>query len=224
MAFQHQLKHFRELKKLSMDELANDLREKYGLKINKSTISRWESGAEPKGKDVHYLAHYFKVNPTELMDLELDPPDNVIKFPELKEVKAPLFGDIAAGAMSMVEGVTTDNMQWVTIPAQFLGKYASCSDLFAMMVNGDSMDKVIPHGNVIVAKPMEFSQYKDGDIVIFSYNNEYSLKRYAPDDSEDYLIFKSESTNNDFKDIIIPKFTENNLKIYGKVVFYGTTL
>jgi len=223
MAFQHKLKYFRELNKLSMDELANDLRKKYDLKINKSTISRWESGAEPKGKDVQYLAHYFKVSPSELMDLELDQSENVIKSEE-KEVKAPLFGSIAAGAMSIVEGVTTDNVQWVTIPAQFLGRYAKCSDLFAMVVNGESMNKVIPHGNVIIAKPLQLNQYKDGDIVIFSYNNEYSLKRYAPNDSEDYLIFKSESTNNAFKDIIIPKFTENNLKIYGKVVFYGTIL
>ena len=221
LAFKHKLKRLREENDLSMDELVSELHKRYGLTINKSTVSRWENGAEPKGKDLHYLAHFFKVPPSELIDLELS--DTELK--SLDDPKIPLFGTIAAGALAVVDGVTPDDVEHIKIPRKFLGRYSNCSKLFAMVVNGDSMNKTINHGSIVIAKPLELDQYKDGDIVIFSYNNEYSLKRFAPNDMDGFLLFKSESTDSTFKDIPIPINTSTeDLKIYGKVVYYGNTL
>lgn len=139
-------------------------------------------------------------------------------------VDLPLFGSIAAGALSTVDGVTKENIEFLAMPNQFLGKHSNCTNLFAMIVNGESMNKIIKHGSVVVAKPLEIDQYKSGDIVIFSYNHEYSLKRYAPDELEGFVLFKSESDDSSFKDIPIPKSEVDTLKLYGKVVYYGTTL
>lgn len=76
MAFQHKLKHFREMHKLSMEDLANALKENYNLDINKNKISRWENGSDPKVKDVQYVAYFFNVSPIELIDLELEIKEN----------------------------------------------------------------------------------------------------------------------------------------------------
>lgn len=225
MAFQHQLKKLRDERELSMDELVNALKKKYALTINKSTISRWENGAEPRGKDLHYLAHYFNVSSRELMDLDL--PKNAemnTNFTENTIHHIPLYGSVVAGALAVFDGITPENVELLAIPRQFLGKHANSSKLFAMIVNGESMNKVIHHGSLVIAKPLELDQYKDGDLVIFSYNNEYSLKRYAPNQLEGYVLFKSESTDNSFKDIPFAIDVMGELKIYGKVVYYGNTL
>lgn len=230
LAFQHKLKQLRENRGLSMEELVTELHKKYALTINKSTVSRWENGAEPKGKDLHYLAHFFGVSPSELIDLDLkngDSNSNVLSKVKLSNqsfLELPLFGSVAAGALATIEGVTPDNVEYLAMPKQFLGKYANCTKLFAMAVNGDSMNKIIKNGSIVIAKPLELSQYKDGDIVIFSYNNEYSLKRYSPNELEGYVLFKSESTDHTFKDIPVPLDDWADLKMYGKVVYYGTTL
>lgn len=225
MAFQHKLKKLREDKGLSMEELVNELHKHYGLSVNKSTISRWENGAEPKGKDLHYIAHYFKVSPSELIDLDLvQIPEEQLLSISLPTYNLPLYGSIFAGALSTVDGVTVDDVEFIALPKQMLGNYKNCSRLFGMIVNGESMNKVLQHGSLVVAKPLELDQYKDGDIVIFSYNNEFSLKRFAPNDLDGYVLFKSESTDSSFKDIPIPIDAMNDLKIYGKIIYYGTNL
>ncbi|AMW99337.1 LexA family protein [Rummeliibacillus stabekisii] len=139
-------------------------------------------------------------------------------------LKLPLYGSVAAGALAEVEGVTTDSVEFITMPSQFLGKYSECKDLFAMTVNGDSMNKVVKDGGIVIARPLDLHQYKDGDIVIFSYNNEYSLKRFCPNELEGFVLFKAESTDKMYKDIPIKTDTLNDLKIFGKVIFYGNTL
>src|SRR5699024_728379 len=60
-------------------------------------------------------------------------------------------------------------------------------------VNGDSMDKIIPDGSLIAVKPIELTEIKNGDIVVFSNVYEYSVKRYYKHD--DKLVFRPESSN-----------------------------
>lgn len=228
MAFQHKLKALRENRGLSMEELVNELYKRYSLTINKSTVSRWENGAEPKGKDLHYLAHFFNVSPAELIDLDIqNNKENLISQFNLDTFSftfLPRYGSIAAGALATVEGVTTESVEYLAMPKEFLGKYSNCSSLFAMVVNGDSMNKIIANESIVIAKSIELNQYNTGDIVIFSYNNEFSLKRYAPDELDGYILFKSESTDPSFKDIPIPIDSTDELKLFGKVIYYSTTL
>ncbi len=140
------------------------------------------------------------------------------------KVQIPLYGNIAAGALATVDGVTRNNMIHINIPEQLLGKHASNKDLFAMKVNGDSMNRVIPHGSFIVAKPLENEEIKDDDIVIFSHDGEYSLKRVRKDTEDKVLIFSPESHSRKFRDVVIPFDTPNELKIYAKVIWYSVTL
>lgn len=61
--FGKRLKELREQRGLTMDMLAADMNQRYGLKLNKGTISRWESGAtDPAMSYVIKVADYFNVS------------------------------------------------------------------------------------------------------------------------------------------------------------------
>jgi len=61
--FGMRLKELREQKDLTMEMLAADMNRRYGLKLNKGTISRWESGAtDPAISYVAKVADYFNVS------------------------------------------------------------------------------------------------------------------------------------------------------------------
>ena len=61
--FGMRLKELREQKDLTMEMLAADMNQRYGLKLNKGTISRWESGAtDPAISYVAKVADYFNVS------------------------------------------------------------------------------------------------------------------------------------------------------------------
>ena len=139
-------------------------------------------------------------------------------------ISLPLYGDIAAGALSTVEPVTKDNVEYITLPKNMLGKYANRRDLFTLKVNGESMNKVIPNGSYVVCKPIEIEELKEDDIVIFSHDNEYSMKRFRRDEENHLLLFSPESTDRQDHDIVIPYDTMNDLKIYAKVIWYAVTL
>ncbi|WP_044893005.1 LexA family protein [Bacillus alveayuensis] len=140
------------------------------------------------------------------------------------KLELPLYGDIAAGALATVEPVTKDNVEYIKLPKILLGKYANCKNLFALKVNGESMNKIIPNGSYVACKPIEFDELKDDDIVVFSHDNEYSMKRFRRDEENRLLIFSPESTDRKYHDIVIPYDTMNDLKIYAKVIWYAVTL
>lgn len=146
-----------------------------------------------------------------------------MSYTQLKSLQIPFYGDIAAGALATMNAITADEVSFIPIPELFLGKQGS-EELIAFQVNGESMNMVIPDGSTVVAKKIAPSQVKDGEIVIFSHDGQYSMKRIRRDEQDEVLIFSPESTNKKFRDTVIPYSTENDLKIYAKVIWYGVTL
>lgn len=188
--------------------------------VSESAAGKWILGkSTPRMGAVQKIADHFNLPKSYILN---EPSSDYLT--EHFSLKLPLYGSVAAGALATVDGVTTSDVEFISVPKKFLGKYGECEGLFAMSVNGESMNKVIKNGSIVIVKAMDQYEYKDGDIVIFSYNNEYSLKRFSPNELEGFVLFRTESTDPAFKDIPIPKDTMNDLKIYGKVIFYGTTL
>ena len=138
-------------------------------------------------------------------------------------IDLPLYGDVAAGALAEMESVDVWDVENIQLPKVILPALSSYTNLFAIRVNGDSMDKVIPDNSLVVVKACEDYVYKDGDIVVFSYNGEYSLKRYRPNAMKGFILFEADSHNTDFQDIPINKDDMPEARIYGKVIFYGVT-
>ncbi|WHY75733.1 S24 family peptidase [Neobacillus sp. WH10] len=150
--------------------------------------------------------------------------ENPAKYNDSPKLDLPIFGNIAAGALSTVEGVTKSTVEYMSIPRKILGKHSYCKDLFVMRVNGDSMNKIIPDGSFVIAKQIDCDEVKDDDIVIFSHDGDFSMKRVRIIEEDQVLIFSPDSTNRKFRDIEIPYDTQNDLKIYAKVIWYSVIL
>jgi len=70
-SFSENIKMLRQSRKMSLEQLAQVFSEKYGSKISKSSISRWEKGqATPDIDDANLYADYFNVSLDWLMDRE----------------------------------------------------------------------------------------------------------------------------------------------------------
>ncbi len=203
------IKSLRKKRKMSLDELAS----KVG--IAKSTLSRYENGSrEFPINDVHLYAEALGVSTFNILGIPetLEQPNNIKRI--------PFYGNVAAGALSVIEPTIQQDVEYIELPHHLLGKYSNSIDLFAMKVNGESMNRIIPNGSIVIAKECEITEYKENDIVIFSHDNEYSLKRFRPNDVEGGYLFKSESTNECFKDIFISSSTDIDFKICAKVITY----
>lgn len=198
------------------------------LGISYTTVTDWiNAKTYPRIDKIEMMANYFGINKSDLV--EESSTHNVTPIKEnTTEIKTlPLYGNVAAGAIAEIEGVDVWNVETIDIPSVMLGRYANDDHLFSMYVNGDSMNKVIPNGAIIVAKTLDNCLYKDGDIVIFSHNEEYSLKTYRPNMIDGFVVFEANSDNPTFKNIPIDHtklYEADKVNIYGKVIFYSTTL
>ncbi|WP_231474120.1 LexA family transcriptional regulator [Enterococcus saccharolyticus] len=129
--------------------------------------------------------------------------------------------NIAAGAPTSIEAFEEDHSEQITIPDMILGKHAGSSDVFFTTINGDSMNNVIPNNSVIAIKKINsFIDLSDNDIVVFSNDNEFSVKRFFNDSKNKRIIFRPDSTDLSFTDIVVSYSEAENLVIYGKVIVY----
>lgn len=177
---------------------------------NYTTISKWESGANsPRGGDLVKLSELFNVSVDELLGIN----DNITLKSDYKYIPTA----ISAGIQLDVEAIT--ECETITIPDVIMGRYAKDENIFITRVNGDSMNKVIPHNSLIAVRPVSFESLKNGDIVVYSYDGEYALKRFYKKGNK--LIFRPDSTDVSFTDLVIDlENNESDIRIHGKVVLY----
>ncbi|KRM84227.1 peptidase S24-like protein [Lactobacillus hominis DSM 23910 = CRBIP 24.179] len=156
--FSYNLKKYRKQKKLSMDKLAEDLNKKYGTKISKSMISRWETGVtDPQIKYVLYLADYFQISLTNLIgrrarnavahgarDIFEPHPSNSIDTSGMHYVRVPIIGTIACGEPILAE----QNIEGYT--HELFEEEPKKDELFALRCKGDSMEPLIPDGALVL--------------------------------------------------------------------------
>ena len=200
------IKFFRTRKNMNQDELA-DL-----LGTTKQTISRYENGDRQANQDILFqLANIFNVS----VDDFFPKRDDVI-YPSNQYNYHPIT--ISAGLPLDVEAIT--NAEKITLPDNVMGKYAGHKDIIILRINGDSMDKVMPDNSLIAVKPTTLDSLKNGDIVVFSDNHDYSVKHYYR--QNDTLIFKPNSNNAAHFDQTYN--VDSNIVIHGKVVMYIVNL
>ena len=179
-----------------------------------TTITKWEKGDNvPQGKDLIVLSNYFNVSVDSILGLS-----NEIKVANMNEYKYSLES-ISAGLPLLVDGVT--NYDTISIPDEFMGKYAGQKDIIISKINGDSMDKLMNDGSFIAIKQINNAEaLNNGDIVVFSHNHEYSVKYFYKHD--DMLIFKPYSNNPVHYDQSFS--VHDGVVIHGKVVTYIVNL
>src|SRR5699024_4840496 len=142
---------------------------KLGVKHN--TISSYEKGTNEPEQDILFrMADALDVSINDFFPYK----DKVISLPSSDYPHLPAA--ISAGLPINVDGVTTS--ETITLPDSVMGKWAGNKDILISSIYGDSMDKIMPDGSLIAIKPINLEELKNGDIVVFSANGEYSIKYY----------------------------------------------
>lgn len=207
-------------------EIIQELRQAHGMSKQRlaelldlksyTTVSKWESNDNhPRGKEIKMLCNLFNISADYLLGLEEDKVIPMFKYRHLPVT-------ISAG-LPFSETVLERECETIVLPDILLGKWARCKDIFFIKVNGDSMNKVFPHGALIGVKMISLSELNDKDIVVFNYDNEFSVKRFMKNERENKLIFRPESFDETFTDIVIEEEQKDLVQIVGKVVVYVVT-
>lgn len=201
--FGENLKRFRKAKRMTLDELAEDINRQYGTKMAKGTISRWENGTDTTVETINILANYFNVSLNEMMGITTR--GNDVK---VVDTFIPIVGVISAGTPLYAE-------------ENILG-YAACPpfktsvnrSLFYLKVRGDSMDKEFSDGSdVLVDRDAEVH---NGDIAVVTVNGfDATVKKVRFED--DYVILIPMS-NNDEHYAQKYDLKKDEIMIVGKVI------
>lgn len=208
--FSRRLKRLREEKGITMVELASI------IGMSQATISEWEKGNKfPRAGALQELANYFDV-PMEYFFKEK-------VFPIVDMVNIPLYPSMTAGALSIVDGLSDEEVEFMKLPTRFLGEYSNEEDLIAFRVREESMNLLFPYGSPVVAKKVAQDEVKDGDIVVYCFDDEHAIGRFRRNELKEVFVFSSESTTF-FHDIVIPFNAKSNVQIIAKLIWYGVSI
>lgn len=215
MRLSDNIRRFRRLRDLSQEDIAKKL----GYK-SFTTIQKWETGmAEPPVGKLYELADILRVNIMELLGEESD--NNITDMPISTYKFVP--ASVSAGALTNIDSI--NYMPSVMIPDFMMGRYAGNRNIILMHVNGESMNNVIQNGAVIaVLTNVDLSDIHDGDIVVIKNGGDYTVKRFYNDSPHQEFVFRPDSNNMAFRDIVFSYDAADDLYLIGKVVMYNVTL
>src|SRR5690625_4635461 len=189
MNFGERLKHVRLKRGLTLSTI--------GEKIGRAeaTVQRYESGdiKNLKLDMIDELAKILNVNPGYLMGWT-DKEHLTSEYPFLPT-------SISAGVPLEVDALTAKDVEKINISDNVMGKWAGNSEVYFTRVNGESMNRVIPHNSLIAVMSVNLEELSDGDIVVYDYDNELSVKRFYKRDNE--ILFRPDTDDIRFTDRVI---------------------
>ncbi|HLR24178.1 MAG TPA: XRE family transcriptional regulator [Candidatus Avipropionibacterium sp.] len=194
------ISYYRKKKRITQEELGKML----GVKNN--TISAYERGTISTDQNILFqLADIFDISINDFF------PSSEDRTESTKYNYFPTA--ISAGQPLTIDGITEASK--ISVSDEILGKYRNDRSIFFARASGDSMDRIINDGSLIAIKPVDnVESLKNGDIVVFSTNHEYSVKHIYKTDTS--IIFKPNSTNLDHHEQHLSY--KDEITIYGKVV------
>lgn len=215
--FNEILTHLRKKKRITMEQLADDLKG-YGVTPSKSMISRWENGlADPSMTYIRILSKYFDVSLDYLLGMSdestelsenLRTANSAITNPV---VKTPIYSITVYGKVCAGDGIEA-----LENPIDEIGDpyYRIKKEKFALEVHGDSMNNVVDDGMYAIIEKTPV--VKSGEIAVVLIDNEVGmLKRFYRLD-ESTVILKPESSNPEHKSMVFEGQEINRLQILGR--------
>lgn len=145
MGISSNIRKLRKQTGLTQEELAEK------LKVARSTITQWETGcSSPRMGMIQKLSGVFGVTPAELLLEEVEPhAPSLSAIPvkaSISTVPLLTLGRVHAGELTD-EGAAE---RCVEVPASVLDGHPRA---FALLVEGDCMDRVIPEGSHVLVDP-----------------------------------------------------------------------
>ena len=183
------LKDLRTESGYSLESLAKTYNDRFGGRLNKSTISRYENGLqEPIITVVSNFARLFDVSSDYLLGNVSEPFFHLDNARTLREVNArepednPLVTVHYAGPVAAHFDATPDDAYELrTIPAEWIGRRRP-EDFFLATISGDSMYPQFQDGEATVKR----INYKPGEdwLELVPINPEFKPKRIEGSDLE----------------------------------------
>lgn len=197
-------------------EISNiELSEKIG--VSQSTVGKWLlQKSVPRMGAIEKLADYFNVNKSDILE---NKPVAVM----LPAQQYPLWPFTTGAGVADYE-FSSESLEKISIPDQFLGKYAGRKDIIIFEVNGESMNRIIPNHSFVAVEYKNLDYIpQTGDVVVFRILGDgLGIKRYI--DMYDEIMLKPESTDPVYTELRFNKSSADDLEILGKVVMYNVLL
>lgn len=197
-------------------EISNiELSEKIG--VSQSTVGKWLlQKSVPRMGAIEKLADYFNVNKSDI--LENKPVAVMLPAHEYS------LWPFTTGAGIADYEFSSESLEKISIPDQFLGKYAGRKDIIIFEVNGESMNRIIPNHSYVAVEYKNLDYIpQTGDVVVFRILGDgLGIKRYI--DMYDEIMLKPESTDPVYTELRFNKNSADDLEILGKVVMYNVLL
>nr|WP_311443456.1 S24 family peptidase [Ezakiella coagulans] len=204
-------------KELKMSQ--EDLAIKTGYN-DRSMIAKIEAGlVDLSISKIKVFADVLKVPVSELVGWEETSPP-ILTLPAQQY---PLWPFTTGAGIADYE-FSSESLEKISIPDQFLGKYAGRKDIVIFEVNGESMNKIIPNRSYVAVeyKNIDYCP-QTGDVVVFRILGDgLGIKRYI--DMYDEIMLKPESTDPVYTELRFNKNSADDLEILGKVVMYNVLL
>ena len=178
--------------------------------VSVSTVGKWIlEKASPRMGAIEKISNHFQIPKSYILK------EDDYELPNLLSEYKYFPAYVSAGLPNDVEAVT--EYETISISDEVMGKYANSKDIYFIKVNGESMNKIIPHNSLVAVRPVSsIHDLKTDDIVVYRKDSEYAIKRLVID--KDKWIFKPESTDDTFYDDVVYK--DDDVIIKGKVVLY----
>lgn len=195
----HNIARLRKAKGVSQKKLAAD------IGVSRSAVSFYESGkVTPRMRVLEDLAAYFGVGISDIVEGSENASNRPFDIKACDSIEVSLnTGDNSSSTKRTVK-----------VPYNVL---SADSDSYAMLVNDDAINRIIPNGCVAIVSPN--SQINNGSIAAVSIDGSpFTLRRVYQ--TPQTLILSADSLSPDQKDIIIPNDSDTRVRFGGKIVWY----
>jgi len=196
MTLAERIKHIRSVSGLKQKEFGE------AVGTTQSTVTRWESGAQPRPEHLQAIAEFAKL-PIEVL-LGAEAPAIEVEAHEVRWV--PLIG--LAPASSWREAIAMP-MGEVAVRASKAGRRA-----FGVEIKGDSMDKLLAEGGWAVVDPDQTHLYDEKVYLVANQDHDVTIKRYKSNPAR----LEPMSNNTDHEPMMI---APGQINVIGRIVAYG---
>lgn len=213
--------HFKQNLRIHMKKMGlsqTDLAKQ--LDVSNASVSQWLAGIKfPRPQRLEQIAKLFNRTVSDLMrPASTHSPNNVVSSSNYHYIPE----GVSAGSFTTMEAL--DDIPSITIPDELMGHWAG-KDVWIMHVNGDSMNRVIPHGSTIaIRRHLTWDDISDGDIIVAKLDGDYTMKHFYKIPEEHLVILRPNSHSPKFSDIRLTYEEAEGLELFGRVVMYYVSI
>lgn len=220
MGIRENIMRLRHIKGLTQDELAHI------AGVSRGAVSQWEGGiSEPRMSALQKIADYYGLNKSNLIeDNGLDVTVSELLGEQqtssnLKKLKVTSTGRATVPLVTLGKvhaGALTDEMEAESIVEVPMSVHKHHKDAFALLVEGDCMDKLIPDGAVVLVDP--YATPISGSIVVVETQDYQAIMRKWLRGNTALIL--TACSHKPYDDIVFSDADQDVVKLVGVVVWY----